>query len=161
MSTSLAIELESPGARIRRPTPMTLADLNHARPSELLAYLKREVADLTAYCATLKEALCAAGLPFTPARHPLLAKLKPQEAALVGILFSAYPNVLHRYDILEALPGRDQVDERVASLVGCKVAHVRKVLGPDAIENVRGEGYRLGAAFHAELAATGDVEGQA
>jgi DNA-binding winged helix-turn-helix (wHTH) protein len=73
---------------------------------------------------------------------------------LVGILFSAYPNVLHRYDILEALPGRDQVEERVASLVGCKVAHVRKVLGHDAIENVRGEGYRLGAAFYNELAST-------
>lgn len=158
MRPAIAIELEDRG--LPGPISHGLADLHHARPSELVAYLKRELADLNAYCATLKGALCAAGLPFTPARHPLLARLKPQEAALVGILFSAYPNFLHRYDILEALPGRDQVEERVSSLVGCKVAHVRKILGRDAIESVRGEGYRLGAAFYGELAATGEAGGQ-
>jgi DNA-binding response OmpR family regulator len=157
--SSLAIAFEHVVPRVRALTAATtLAELNHARPSELLAFLKREVADLNAYCATLKGALSAAGLTSTPARHPMLVKLKPQEAALVGILFSAYPRVLHRYDILEALPGRDQVEERVASLVGCKVAHVRKVLGHDAIENVRGEGYRLGAAFYGELAASGEID---
>jgi DNA-binding response OmpR family regulator len=157
--SSLAIAFEHVAPRVRGLTAATtLAELNHARPSELLAFLKREVADLNAYCATLKGALSAAGLTSTPARHPMLVKLKPQEAALVGILFSAYPRVLHRYDILEALPGRDQVEERVASLVGCKVAHVRKVLGHDAIENVRGEGYRLGAAFYGELAASGEID---
>lgn len=148
------IENDRPAPRTASAAELSLADLNHARPSELLAFLKREIADLNAYCATLKGALSAAGLTSTPARHPMLAKLKPQEAALVGILFSAYPRVLHRYDILEALPGRDQVEERVASLVGCKVAHVRKTLGPDVIENVRGEGYRLGDRFYRELAAT-------
>jgi len=157
MQTLAVVEQVASASRSANPVGLTLADLNHARPSELLAFLKREVADLTAYCATLKGALSAAGMTSTPARHPMLAKLKPQEAALVGILFSAYPRVLHRYDILEALPGRDMVEERVASLVGCKVAHVRKTLGHDAIENVRGEGYRLGAAFHRELAATEDL----
>lgn len=151
--TQLAMALEHVAPHVQNLAPRSLADLNHARPSELLAFLKREVADLNAYCATLKGALAAAGLTSTPGRHPLLAKLKPQEAALVGILFSAYPRVLHRYDILEALPGRDQVEERVASLVGCKVAHVRKTLGHDTIENVRGEGYRLGDRFYRELAA--------
>lgn len=153
--------IELPGLSRRAATPieLTLGDLNNARPSAQLAFLKRELANLNAYCATLKGALAAAGVPSTPSRHPLLAKLAKQEAALVGILFAAYPNVLHRYDILEALPGRDRVEERVASLVNCKVNHVRKALGHAAIENIRGEGYRLGAALYGELAATGNAVG--
>jgi DNA-binding response OmpR family regulator len=134
--------------------PNADANLNQGRPSAQLAHLKQEVADLEAYCAALKGALAAAGVASAPMRHPLLAKLKPQEAALVGILFSAYPRIMHRYDILEALPGRDTVEERVASLVPCKVAHVRRALGHEAIENLRGEGYRLGPALHAQLSAT-------
>lgn len=124
---------------------------HYARPSEQLAFLKREVADLEAYCSTLKGILAAAGLETVPPRHPLLGRLTPQEAALVGILFAAYPRLVHRYDILEALPGRDRSDDRAASLVPCKVVHIRKVLGRDAIENVRGEGYRLGASLHDAL----------
>jgi DNA-binding response OmpR family regulator len=139
-----------------RPARNTVTDLSQGRPSEQLAHLRREIADLEAYCATLKGALAAAGVASTPMRHPLLAKLKPQEAALVGILFAAYPRIMHRYDILEALPGRDTAEERVASLVPCKVAHVRKVLGHDAIENLRGEGYRLSPALYAQLSANNE-----
>jgi len=133
----------------KRPTNST--QLHQARPSEQLAFLKREVADLEAYCSTLKGILAAAGLETVRPRHPLLARLTQQEAALVGILFAAYPRVVHRYDILEALPGRDRNEDRAASLVPCKVVHIRKVLGRHAIENVRGEGYRLGAALYDEL----------
>jgi len=157
MSPSPAVDRDYPRQQTRPLADRTLAELNHARPSEQLAFLKKEVADLNAYCCALKGALSAAGLPTAPERSPLLARLKPQEAALVGILFSAYPHVLHRYDILEALPGRDGAVDRVASLVGCKVAYVRKALGHDAIENVRGEGYRLGAALHAQLRASEDL----
>ena len=87
---------------------------HYARPSEQRAYLKQELANLEAYCSTLKGALAAAGIATVPARRPILEKLRRQEAALVGILFAAYPRVVHAYDILQALPGRDHAEEDAA-----------------------------------------------
>jgi DNA-binding winged helix-turn-helix (wHTH) protein len=49
------------------------------------------------------------------------------------------------------LPGYDHVEDRQIQVVSVKVHHIRKKLGGDAIENVWGFGYRLGARLHETL----------
>ncbi len=89
-----------------------------------------------------------------PTFQPWMNGLTGQERALMGALYGRYPNPIGVYELLELMPGYDHVEERQAGLVGVKVHHLRKKLGADAIESVRGAGYRMGEAFYAGLKRT-------
>lgn len=82
--------------------------------------------------------------------------LTRQEAALIGALKACYPRVMDRLDIDEALPHHDHAADRDLGLAGILIHRVRKKVGHDAIENIRGCGWRLSAAFAARLEAIAD-----
>jgi DNA-binding response OmpR family regulator len=84
--------------------------------------------------------------------------LTRQEAALIGALRACYPRVMDRLDIDEALPHHDHAADRDLGLASILIHRVRKKLGHDAIENIRGHGWRLSAAFatHLDAAAASD-----
>ena len=119
------------------------------RPSEIIALQKKVIEDQEGIITLLKAALAASGEEVVvPTYHAWMQGLTPQEQALLGVLFQHYPNPVDKYELLELIPGYDHVAERQAQLVSVKVHHLRKKLGADAIENVWGRGYRLGARQH-------------
>lgn len=139
---------------------MTALDPTH-RPSETITALRAEIDDLEAYCDLLKGALAAQGVETIPARGQWAKGLTRQQRALVGILFAAYPRAVPHYDLLDAIPGRDHVEERQLQVVKVLVSHVRARLGKAAIENLRGEGYRLGPATYDAIVAGAEPAGAA
>jgi hypothetical protein len=130
------------------------------RPSEELDRLRKEVADLEAYCALLKGVIEASGRPVPDRRRTFrLAKRTPQEMSVIGVLLEAWPDAVDRYDILVRLPTRsDSADplDRQIGLVSVVVARLRASLGADAIETLNRHAYRLSDAFHADLAGRPD-----
>ncbi len=67
--------------------------------------------------------------------------LTPQEASLLSEFLSHPEEVLSRADLLRAVWGLEQAPRR-SNLVDVGVAALRKRLGIDCIETVRGQGYR-------------------
>ena len=113
------------------------------KPSEIIALQRKVIEEQEGIIAILKGALAAAGGEAAPVYKPWMNGLTPQEQALLGALFRHYPNPVGTYELLELIPGYDHVEERQAQLVKVKVHHLRKKLGTEAIESMRGVGYRL------------------
>lgn len=127
--------------------------VSKTRPSEIIAHLRAEVDDLTAYCNTLKGALAAQGCTTFERLGSWSSVLTTQECALVGALIHAHPRTVSQFDLLECMPGHDHVTERRLGLVVVKVCHIRQKLGhQDAIVAVRGRGYALGPWLAALIA---------
>jgi hypothetical protein len=124
------------------------------KPSEVLASLRGEVADLEAYCAVLKGALASYGVEAPDPPRFMLRGLTRAEATIIGALFQAWPNPVDPYDLLARMPtradDRDPLDRR-RNAVSVRVHRLRKLLGRDAIETDRLLGYKLGDAFREEL----------
>lgn len=119
--------------------------VSKTRPSDIIAHLRADVADLTTYCNALKGALAAHGCATFERLGSWASVLTTQECALVGALIHAHPRVMSQFDLLECMPGHDHVKERRLGLVVVKVNHIRNKLGhKDAIVAVRGQGYALG-----------------
>jgi DNA-binding response OmpR family regulator len=129
---------------------------NNLRPSEIIARQREVIAQQESIIETLKAALAASSVTPVAQFQPWMKGLTPQERALVGALYESYPNAIGKYDLLDILPGQDHVEDRQVQLVSVKVHHLRKKLGADAIENVWGEGYRLGERFYDEIRQPGD-----
>jgi DNA-binding winged helix-turn-helix (wHTH) protein len=108
--------------------------------------------------AILKGALAAAGGEEVPEYKPWMVSLTPQEQALLGALYRHYPRPVGKYELMELIPGYDHVQERQAQIVSVKVHHVRKKLGDDVIENIRGFGYRLSAQQYEVMRAEAAAE---
>ena len=121
------------------------------RSSEVIARQRQVTKDQEDIIELLKGVLAASSEAAVPTFQPWMNGLTGQERALVGALYGRYPNPIGVYELLELMPGHDHVEERQAGLVSVKVHHLRKKLGPDAIESVRGMGYRMGKAFHDAL----------
>lgn len=118
-----------------------------SRPSEILRAQQEIIRQQDAIIAVLKGALAAAGCEAMPDSADWMKGLTKQEAALMGILFAAYPQPRARVDIIEHLPGHDHAKERQLQLVDIVVHKVRKKLGAAVIVAERGIGFRLGEAF--------------
>ena len=116
-----------------------------ARPSRVIAEQRELIAELEALVDLLKGALAAGGMDAIPSFHHWMRDLTPQERALLGCLQRSYPRPLDKFALLDLLPGQDHVKDRQPELVAAKVCHLRRKLGSDAIESVRGMGYRLSA----------------
>ena len=121
------------------------------KPSEVIALQRQVIDEQERIISILKGALAAAGEKAPPKYEPWMVDLTSQEAALVGVLYRHYPRPVGKYQLLELIPGYDHVQERQAQIVNVKVHHVRNKLGSDAIETVRGMGYRLSARQHAAM----------
>lgn len=119
---------------------------------DLVADLKARVRDVEAYCDLLKGALVDEGVE-VPGFMGQLASLRPQHRALIGALYRAYPRHVDSWSLLDRIPGLDHAEERQVSLVRVLVHHARRALGHDAVELVRGQGYRLGPRLFLELRA--------
>ena len=124
---------------------------NNLRPSEIIARQREVIAQQESIIETLKAALAAAGCKPGLELQPWMKGLTPQERALVGALYEQYPRPVGKYDLLDLLPGQDHVEDRQVQLVSVKVHSIRKKLGAPTIENVWGEGYRLGAEFYEQI----------
>lgn len=125
------------------------------RPSEQVARLKAALRAERARTKMLRGRLLSMGVQ-TGAPTPRWAMgLTPQEAALMQHLLDRWPNVVPPWAIEEGLPKRDHVDERDEQVVRAYVMRIRRrpSIGPDAIETVRGHGYRCSDAFHARYGA--------
>ena len=127
--------------------------LSHYRPSEIIAMQREVIAQQEGLIEILKGALAAAGSTEVPTFHAWMKGLTAQERALLGALYRHYPNPVGKYALLDMLPGNDHVEDRQVQLVGIKVCHIRKKLGKDVIENVRGAGYRLGRSQYEAMKA--------
>lgn len=123
------------------------------RPSEVISAQRLLIREQEALINVLKGALAAAGLSADDLVHPGFGGLTGQQAALVGALYAAHPRAVSHWALLEALPGRDAADDRQGATVRVQVCYARKVLGNDAIESVRGHGYRLGDALYRSMRA--------
>lgn len=121
------------------------------RPSEVIARQRQVIKEQEDIIELLKGVLAASGEAAVPTFQPWMNGLTGQERALMGALYGRYPNPIGVYELLELMPGHDHVQERQAGLVSVKVHHLRKKLGPHAIESVRGTGYRMGKTFHDAL----------
>jgi DNA-binding response OmpR family regulator len=75
------------------------------------------------------------------------------EAQLVHALFRANGRVVHRAVLLEAMPSPYGLQERDLKQVNAIVCRIRKAMGDNAIENIRGLGYRLAALTAERIAA--------
>jgi len=125
------------------------------RPSRIIAEQRKVIAEQEALIELLKGALAADGRQSEiPAYRPWMETLTPQERALMGAMHRAYPRPLSKETLLDLMPGHDHVEDRCAKLVTVKICHLRRKLGQDAIEHVRGIGYRLSAEQHAAMRPT-------
>lgn len=137
-----------------RPVPgdPTGIDAARLRPSELRAALERQIEELRAVVDILKGALAVDN----PAYQLVEAKswmigLPRQQRALVGALIACAPKILSHEDLLDAVPGRDHVDDRVIAVVRVLVCRARQHLGEDAIQTVPGQGYFMPTAARDRL----------
>jgi hypothetical protein len=121
---------------------------NARRSSETIARQRKVIEEQEGIIALLKGALAAASSEPVPIYKAWMGGLTPQEQALLGALFRHYPNPVGGYALLDLIPGQDHVQERQVQLVAVKIHDLRKKLGGQAIETVRGAGYRLGRAQH-------------
>ncbi len=126
-------------------------DMSKARPSERIRFQQDVIRQQDELIDLLKGALAAAGLHMAGKPEPWLSELTAQERALVGALFARFPRVVDRYDLLDSLPGYSNSEDRQVQILNVVVHRVRKKLGEDAIYTARGEGFRLGDRFYAEL----------
>lgn len=126
-------------------------DMSKARPSERIRFQQDVIRQQDELIDLLKGALAAAGLHMAGKPEPWLSELTTQERALVGALFARFPRVVDRYDLLDSLPGYSNSEDRQVQILNVVVHRIRKKLGEDAIYTARGEGFRLGDRFYAEL----------
>jgi DNA-binding response OmpR family regulator len=124
-----------------------------ARPSETIAAQQALIRDQAHIIDVLKGALAANGLDMgdvlTPARG-----MTPQQSAILGVLYAAYPRVVSVFGLLESMPSRSLAeDDRMPKLVQVQVCHIRKRLGHAAIESFYGAGYRMGDDLYAQMSA--------
>ena len=128
-------------------------DMNKARPSERIRFQQDVIRQQDELIDLLKGALAAAGLHMEGKPEPWLSELTTQERALVGALFARFPRVVDRYDLLDSLPGYSNAEDRQVQILNVIVHRIRRKLGEDAIYTARGQGFRLGDRFYAELKA--------
>lgn len=127
--------------------------------SQIIARQAERIRELEALVDALHAERAAQGLiEFAVQPQPdFLIGMSQQARAVVGALFAAYPRALHRYVLLEALPGYCSVHERgdrQPQLVTVAIHYARKVLGPGAIITHQGQGYALSQAAYERLSAT-------
>jgi two-component system OmpR family response regulator len=90
--------------------------------------------------------LSAAGLSLDPASHRVHDRgtevsLAPRELAVLENLLRAYPAVVSKQTLLETVWGAPE--ETDPNLVEVYIGYLRRKLGRERIETVRGAGYRL------------------
>lgn len=125
--------------------------MSKARPSERIRFQQDVIRQQDELIDLLKGALAAAGANVPSRPESWLSDLTTQERALVGALFAKFPRVVDRYDLLEALPGHSNTEDRQVQILNVVIHRIRKKLGDAAIRTERGEGFRLGDRFYAEL----------
>lgn len=116
--------------------------------------IKQENRDLRIEVTTLKAALAAQGAKMERGyvgREPWAVGMTPQQLSLVVALREVYPQPISRWDLLDTLPGYKKCKDRDDKIIAVIVHWVRKHLGQDAIENVRGIGYALTKAGYSAV----------
>lgn len=112
--------------------------------SEQVATLEAEIDEAKKEISLLKARLVAQELVAT---IPWDEKLTPSQNSLMQILAARPHHIFSRYEIDSAIPGYDHVIERDNHVIFTHVSLIRNILGDDAIETVRGYGYRLGKKY--------------
>lgn len=123
----------------------------HLRPCEVIARLEQEIEDLEALVDLLKGALASQGMEKTPCPPRWATLFSPQQRAMLGALYEAYPQCLTREALLELLPSSDHALERSVNQVSVLLTRMKALLGEPAAERVRGAGFRLTSKMCAVL----------
>lgn len=107
---------------------------------------QREILRLRRQVETLKAQIKSLGAEVVEVPRWAL-DLTAQEAALMGVLIAKSPRVVNVYDLSDAIPHQDHVNDYDTHGINVVVVNIRKKLGFDAVENVWGKGYRVGPLF--------------
>ena len=106
--------------------------------ARLRALLRRDPAPRPAVLTVGELSLDPARRQVTLAHEPI--DLAPREFALLEELLRAYPSVASKDTLLEQVWGSDATD---ANVVEVYIGYLRRKLGRDRVETVRGAGYRI------------------
>lgn len=101
--------------------------------------------DLRAENARLRARLASLGIR-DDGPPPWALGLTPTHAAAMSVLLDAHPRAVSRYALEEATRVRDHTVERDVRIVDVVVCQLRKHFGSQAIETIRGHGWRLATA---------------
>lgn len=106
--------------------------------ARLRALLRRDPAPRPAVLTVGELSLDPARRTVTLAHEPI--DLAPREFALLEELLRAHPSVASKDTLLEQVWGSDATD---ANVVEVYIGYLRRKLGRDRVETVRGAGYRI------------------
>ena len=122
-----------------------------ARPSEIIGAQRMVIREQAELIDVLKGALAVDGAQTVSDHSDWMRGLTPQERALVGALYSAYPRIIPREALIECLPSRDHVLERQLQTVDMVVHKVRGKLGAETVVTHRSLGFQLGESFYRSI----------
>ena len=115
--------------------------------------LRCEVRQLRAEIARLRTKLESLGVEPGERAPAWTSRLRPSQAAVVGVLLDSYPRIVDAYQLEELTRVGDHVRERDVRVVNVLVHQIRKHFGRDAVVTVRDRGYVLSAETAAQLRA--------
>lgn len=117
------------------------------RASQQIARLQAQLRERNAEVVSLKARLAANGI--STFEVPEWGEgLTPGQVTLMIALLQKPNKVFSRYDLEESvIPKLDAAHDRDVKIVDVYVWRLRQKLGVDAVETVRGRGYRCGKAF--------------
>jgi DNA-binding response OmpR family regulator len=78
--------------------------------------------------------------------------LAPQHRAIMGALVAKFPHYMTREALDSCIPHQDHTVACHLRMIDVLVCRVRKILGPDTFEALRGAGYRVSPEFMARIA---------
>lgn len=129
--------------------------INHdlqAMEEAMIRSLNARIREQDATIHMLDAALLALGATTRPEPAPWMVPLNPQQRALMGALYAAYPRTLDRSQLLQLIPSKSMDElERQPGIVNVIICKCRKELGFDALYNDRGIGYRMGDEFYKSI----------
>lgn len=122
---------------------------------QIIAELHERLARALALIDVQNAALAAQDVEAFDAPTGLLLLLTKQERELLGVLHRIYPRAASLGALLDALPARDHAKDRNEKMVSVLVCRIRDALGIEAVETVRGIGFKLGSELHRALTGKG------
>jgi two-component system OmpR family response regulator len=129
------------------------------RISEEVAQLEAELADARAEIlrlreivdrrtAMLRERVSVAEVELIDAPPAWAAGLTLCQFAFMMAFVEAYPRYLSRALLIDTIPGRDHAAEPSPKLIDAHISYLRKKLGRETIESLRGIGWRCSGEFY-------------
>lgn len=138
--------LKHGGFRVRDIREMGIGAYVAQLEAELRA-ARQEIALLNSELAMIELRGPRSFDPRDPHHYPFADRLTATELRVIGGLLACYPRHADPYDLAAVMCG-DHARDPTLSNLRVHLTKLRAKLAKDAIETVRGSGYRLSAAFY-------------